>query len=42
MKAQHEGALTPPGIIRRNPQVPHTARDKLAILKILLAGLGAA
>ena len=23
----HEGALTPPGIIRRNPQVPHTARE---------------
>ena len=27
MKAQHEGALTPPGIVRRNPQVPHTARE---------------
>ena len=26
-KAQHEGALTPTGIIRRNPQVPHTARE---------------
>ena len=27
MKAQHLGALTPPGIVRRNPQVPHTARE---------------
>ena len=27
MKAQHEGALTPPGIVWRNPQVPHTARE---------------
>ena len=25
MKAQHLGALTPLGIVRRNPQVPHTA-----------------
>ena len=25
-KAQHKGALTPPRIIRKNPQVPHTAR----------------
>ena len=27
MKAQHLGALTPLGIVRRNPQVPHTARE---------------
>ena len=27
MKAQHIGALTPPCIIRKNPQVPHTARQ---------------
>ena len=27
MKAQHEGALTPPCIVRKNPQVPHTARQ---------------
>ena len=27
MKAQHEGALTPPCIIRKNPQVPHSAQQ---------------
>ena len=27
MKAHHEGVLTPPCIIRKNPQVPHTARQ---------------
>ena len=27
MKAQHLGAVTPLGIVRRNPQVPHTARE---------------
>ena len=27
MKAHHEGALTPPYIIRKNLQVPHTARQ---------------
>ena len=27
MKAQHLGALTPLGIVRRNPQVQHTARE---------------
>ena len=27
MKAQHLGALTPLGIVLRNPQVPHTARE---------------
>ena len=27
MKAQHEGALTPPCIIRKNPQGLHTARQ---------------
>ena len=26
VKAQHEGALTPPCIIRKDPRVPHTAR----------------
>ena len=26
MKAQHEGALPPPGIVRKDPRVPHTAR----------------
>ena len=26
MKAQHEGALTPPCIVRKDPWVPHTAR----------------
>ena len=28
MKAQHEGALTPLCIIRKNPQVPHTAQQE--------------
>ena len=27
MKAQHEGALTPPCIVRKNPQVPHSAQQ---------------
>ena len=27
MKAQHEGALTHPGIVRKDSQVPHTARQ---------------
>ena len=27
MKAQHEGALTPPCIVWKNPQVPQTARQ---------------
>ena len=27
MKAQHEGALTPLCIVRKNPQVPHTAQQ---------------
>ena len=27
MKSQHEGALTTPCIIWKNPQVPHTARQ---------------
>ena len=27
MKAQHEGALTPSGIVHKNPQVPLTARQ---------------
>ena len=27
MKAQHEGALTPPCIVRKNPPVPQTARQ---------------
>ena len=27
MKAQHEGALTPPCTARKNPQIPHTARQ---------------
>ena len=27
MKAQHEGALTPPCIVRKNPQVIHTRRQ---------------
>ena len=27
MKAQHEGALTPPCIVQKNPQVPHTNRQ---------------
>ena len=27
MQSQHEGALTPPCIIRKNPQVPNTARQ---------------
>ena len=26
MKAQHEGALPPPCIVRKDPRVPHTAR----------------
>ena len=26
VKAQHEGALPPPGIVRKDPRVPHTAR----------------
>ena len=26
LKAQHEGALPPPGIVRKDPRVPHTAR----------------
>ena len=30
MKAQHEGALTPPVIVRRNPQVPHSSRSDLS------------
>ena len=25
-KAQHEEALPPPGIVRNDPRVPHTAR----------------
>ena len=28
MKAQHEGALPPPCIVRKDPRVPHTARRK--------------
>ena len=27
VKAQHEGALPPPCIVRKDPQVPHTARQ---------------
>ena len=27
VKAQHEGALTPPCIVRKNPQVPNTAQQ---------------
>ena len=27
MKAQHEGALTPLCIVRKNPQLPHTAQQ---------------
>ena len=27
MKAQHKGALTPSCIVRKNPQVPHTAQQ---------------
>ena len=27
MKAQHEGALTPPCIVRKRPQVTHTAQQ---------------
>ena len=27
MKSQHEGTLTPPCIVRENPQVPNTARQ---------------
>ena len=30
VKAQHEGALTPPCIIRKDPLVPHTARPGAA------------
>ena len=26
VKAQHEGALPPPCIVRKDPRVPHTAR----------------
>ena len=26
LKAQHEGALPPPCIVRKDPRVPHTAR----------------
>ena len=25
VKAQHEGALPPPSIVRKDPRVPHTA-----------------
>ena len=28
MKAQHEGALSAPCVIRKNPQVPRTARQE--------------
>ena len=30
MKAQHLGALTPLGIVRRNPQVPQSSRSDLS------------
>ena len=28
MKAQHEGALTPPCIVRKNPKVPHSTQQE--------------
>ena len=35
MKAQHEGALPPPGIVRKDPRVPHTSRKVVSSLNNL-------
>ena len=31
VKAQHEGALPPPCIVRKDPRVPHKRRNTLAV-----------